>query len=902
MPDWNDDLRRRLATLRLSPTREVEIIEELSQHLDQRYEDLRAAGSGDADARRGATLELDDPDTLARHMRQLRQAHVPPPPTPGAPARGSFAAELWHDLRYAARTLRRQPGFAIVAILTLALGIGANSAIFALVDATLLRPLPFGDPDRLVMLSERSATSARGAVSPLNMTDWNDRSRAFDVIAGYIPSVGGMVMTGADGLAENVTRQWVTAGFFDALGIQPVAGRTFIPDDDRQRRAVVVLSETLWRARFNGDPAIVGQDIRFDGEPFTVVGVVPREFQLLGGTSMWAVRPILGAPPAVRTLYQFRAVGRMKPGVTIEAARADLAVVADGLAQDFPATNKGRGITVEPLHDALISRELRSTALLFVGVVGIVLLICCANVANLLLARAAGRRRELAVRSAVGASRGRLVRQMLTESIFLAVLGGSLGLAIGAGILRLAPALIPEQLLPAAVTLTFDVRVVAFCAATALVVGVLFGMAPSWQAARLSLAEAVASDSRTSTGRGSRLRSLLVVGQVATAVLLLFGAGLLLRTLLALENVDRGYRAQGVLTMVVDPLASQFPTRQLLLQFFDDVEREVRAVPGVRSVGWASTLPYGESMFGRLFFEVVGEPAADESRRPSADYQIVSPGYFTTLDLPIVAGRNFDDRDTGDRSPVCIVNEAFVRHHLQGREPIGARIATRTSASPQAPVVVREIVGVARQIKGRPDETEDLLQVYVPIAQNAVDDIFMLAAPATGRGDALTAPIRAAIGRIDRDQLVGARYVMTLEDVAWEATSRYRFRAVLVATFAALALLLAMVGIFGVLAYTVQQRVRDFGVRRALGATSADVLRLVAASAARVIAIGAAIGLAAAVVFSRLITTMLFGVQPLDPATFAFVLLALVLTAAVAIAGPAWRATRIDPAVALRGE
>jgi putative ABC transport system permease protein len=323
-------------------------------------------------------------------------------------------------------------------------------------------------------------------------------------------------------------------------------------------------------------------------------------------------------------------------------------------------------------------------------------------------------------------------------------------------------------------------------------------------------------------------------------------------------------------------------------------------VPGVRSVGWASTLPYGESLFSRLFFEVVGEPVPEESKRPSADYQIVSPGYFATLDLPIVAGRNFDERDTGDRSPVCIVNEAFVRHHLQGREPIGIRIATQTSASRQAQVVVREIVGVARQIKGRPDETEDLLQIYVPIAQNAVDDIFMLAAPATGRGDALAAPIRAAIGRIDKDQLVGARSVMTLEDVAWEATSRYRFRAVLVATFAALALLLAMVGIFGVLAYTVQQRVRDFGVRRALGATSADVLRLVAASAARVIAIGAAIGLASSVVFSRLIATMLFGVQPLDPATFAFVVLVLVLTAAVAIAGPAWRAARIDPAVALR--
>jgi putative ABC transport system permease protein len=352
--------------------------------------------------------------------------------------------------------------------------------------------------------------------------------------------------------------------------------------------------------------------------------------------------------------------------------------------------------------------------------------------------------------------------------------------------------------------------------------------------------------------------------------------------------------------MVVDPLASQFPTRPALLQFFDDVEREVMAVPGVRSVGWASTLPYGESMFGRLFFEVVGEAPPDESKRPSADYQIVSPGYFRTLDLPLVAGRNFDEHDSGDRPAVCIVNEAFVRHHRQGRSPIGARVATRLSASAQAPVVVREIVGIARQIKGRPDETEDLLQVYVPVAQNPVDDIFLLVAPAAGRGEALTAPVRAAIGRVDKDQLVGARYVMTLEDIAWDATARHRFRAVLVATFAGLALVLAMVGVFGVLAYTVQQRVRDFGVRRALGASTANVLRLVAGNAVRVIAAGAVIGLGAAVMFSRVLTTMLFGVEPLDSATFAFVAVALVVTAAVAVAGPAWRATRIDPAIALR--
>ena len=711
-----------------------------------------------------------------------------------------------------------------------------------------------------------------------------------------------MVMTGADGLSENVNRQWVTFGFFDVLGIQPVAGRTFLRDDDVQRANVAVLSETFWRSRFDADPSIVGRELRFDGMPFTIVGVVPAEFQLLGGTSMWAIRPITGAPPQVRRLYQLRAIGRLKPEATLEAATADMAAVADGLAREFPETNTGRGITIEPLRDVLVGSELRATALLFVGVVGFVLLICCANVANLLLARATARQRELAVRSALGASRSRVIRQLLTETVLLSLLGGALGLAVGAAILQIAPTFIPPGLLPAAVTLRFDAAMVVFCFATALLVGVLFGLAPAWQATGAPLSQVIASETRTSTSRGTRIRLLLVVGEVATAVLLLFGAGLLLRTLLAVDRVDRGYRADGVLTMLFDPLASEFPSQASMLQFYADVEREIMAVPGVRSVGWASTLPMGTSQFGAASFEVVGEPSPENGRVPMADFQIVAPGYFQTIDLPLVAGRGFNDFDVADTTPVCIVNEAFVRAHLQGRSPIGTRIATRLGASTQAKPVVREIVGVARQVKGRPDETEDLLQVYVPIAQFTVDDMYLLVRPERGIGAALAPAIRAAIGRIDKKQLVGIRNVMTLEDVAWGATARHRFRAVLVAAFAGLALLLAMVGIFGVLAYTVQQRVRDFGVRRALGATSGDVLRLVAGNAARVIAAGAVIGLGAAVMFSRMLTTMLFGVEPLDPATFAFVAIALVLTAVVAVAVPAWRAARIDPAVALRAE
>ena len=901
MPEWTEPLRRRLAPLRLDPAREAEIVEELSQHLDERYDELRAGGASDADARRLAAADLLEPGALAEYMRPLRQANLPPPAALGAPRR-LLLRDLRQDLRYAARMLRKQPGFAAAAVLTLALGIGANAAMFALVDATLLRPLPFPDPGRLVMVFERTGASARGNVSPLNLVDWNDRSRTFETIGGYLPGTGGMVMSGADGTAETVPRQWVTAGIFDALGVRAVVGRTFLPSDDAQRSNVVVITEAFWRTRFNGDPDVVGRALRLDGSPYTVVGVVPNEAQVIGRTSIWGLIPIQGAPPGARGAYVFQAIGRLKPGVTIDAANADMAAVAERLAREFPKTNQGRGVALEPMHEAVVGSDLRRTSVLFLGVVTFVLLICCANVANLLLTRATVCRRELAIRSALGADRLRVVRQMLTESLVLSTIGGALGLAVGAAILAAAPSLIPSDLLPAAVTLTFDARVVAFCAVTSLAVGLLFGLAPAWHATGLASAQAMAADSRTSTGGGGRVRALLVAGEVATAVILLFGAGLLLRTLLEVESVDRGYRAESVLSMIVDPLSSSYPTDDAELQFYEAVEQEVLALPGVRSVGWASTLPLGVSYAGRSDFEIVGDPPADESRRPSADYQIVSPTYFRTLDLPLVAGRGFDERDRRDGVAVCIVNEAFVRRHLQGRSPVGARVSLRPSAQPQAPAVVREIVGVARQVKGRPDETEELLQVYVPLAQDTIGDMFLVVRPASGRADVLAPSVRAAISRIDREQLVSVRDVMTLDAVARDATARHRFRAALVMAFAALALLLAMVGLFGTVAYSVQQRVRDFGVRRALGATTGDVLRLVVGSVVPVIAAGAAIGLAASALLGRLLATMLFGVQALDPLTFASVATVLALTAAVATLGPAWRATRIDPVVALRDE
>ena len=811
--------------------------------------------------------------------------------------------ELRQDVSFAVRQLRKAPGFTLIAAATLALGIGANSAIFALVDATLLRPLPYAAPERLVTIWETTAATPRGFASPLNMVDWEARGRTFEKIAGYMPSMGSMVMSGQDGNALTVSRQWVSAGIFDVLGVQPIAGRAFTAEDERQRANVVVLSEGLWETRFNRDPGIVGQEIRLDGGLWRVVGIMPKNFEILGRTGMWAMRPFVNLPPRARGAYMLQAVGRLKAGVGVEAAESDLAAVADGLAREYPDFNKSRTVAVEPLRDTMIGSDLKTTSMLFLGVVGFVLLICCGNVANLLLARATARTRELAVRSALGAGRSRIVRQLLTEGVVLSLMGGVLGVALGAAILRVAPVMIPEGLLPAAVALSFDIRVLVFCATASLLVGVLFGIAPAWQAMSLSSPAVMGSDTRTTTGGGGRLRNLFVVGEVATAVLLLFGAGLLLRTLIAVSSYDRGYRAGSVLTMLVDPLGSAYPTPEKLQQFFDQVEAEVRTVPGVADVGWSTALPLGESIFGEypFHYEIVGDAPLDAARKPTTAFQIVNPTYFSTLELPIVAGRAFDTRDTRGNPRVVIVNEAFARS-LGGRNPIGLQVSYKPVDAANDKPTIAEIVGVARQVKFRPDEARDYVQMYVPLAQDPVDDVLMLVRSNTGRADALTPAVRAAISRIDKEQLVSVAGITTLEDVEWAATGRHRFRAVLVASFAALAVTLAMVGVFGILAYSVQQRMRDFGVRRALGATTNDVMRLVVGNAARLIGVGIVIGLALAAASSRLITTMLFGVQPLDLATFAAVAIVLAITAGLAIAGPAWRASRIDPAAVLRGK
>jgi putative ABC transport system permease protein len=491
----------------------------------------------------------------------------------------------------------------------------------------------------------------------------------------------------------------------------------------------------------------------------------------------------------------------------------------------------------------------------------------------------------------------------VTESLVLAAIGGVFGLLLGAVIAGAAPTLLPAGLLPPAVTVAFDLRVAAFCLAATLAVGLLFGVAPAWQGTDLAPTAALTLDSRTVAGGNGRMRGLLVAAEVATAVVLLAGAGLLLRTLVAVETFDRGYRVAQtqVLTLYVDPIASRYPTRESLLQFYEDVRREAAAVPGVAGVAWTSQLPLTAEDARDISFELVGTPALDERERPAADNHIVSPEYFSAIDLPIVAGRGFTERDTAEAPPVCLVNEALVRGHVQRPSPLGMRLALRPAVAPRAEPALCEIVGVVRQVRGRPDERQPFVQIYRPLAQRSTDDIYLIVRAATPDAAVLTAALRAAIGRVDRDQLVGVRDIRTLEDVASTATERHRFRAVLVVTFAGLALTLAMVGVFGVVGFAVQQRLRDFAVRRALGATSGDVAGLVVRGVVPVLAGGLVAGFVAAAALGQVVQTMLVDVDPLDPLTFVATGAVLVVVTMLAIASPLRRALRIDPARLLRG-
>jgi putative ABC transport system permease protein len=877
-----------------------EVHEELSFHIEMRTRELVDKGVDPRIAREMVLARLGDATRLKRTCMDLgrkreREMRLT-----------RRFEEFSADLRFAVRQVKASPGFTLVAVLTLALGIGANSAMFALADAALVRPLPFPEPQRLVSLAELFEGQPVRPVNPVDFVDWSERTRSFTAIAAVVRGGGSIV--GDDGVAEPIPAQAVTASFFDVLGVKPIAGRTFRNDDEGPAPDVVVLSEGFWRRRFGADPTLVGRATRFSGRTFTVIGIVPEDFRFelpgttsAGPSSMWTLldRP-QDRSPAQRYPHYLQVIGRLKPGVTLDAARADIGSVAAALAQEMPASNKGHEATASPLRDRVIRSELRLTAILLLGVVGLVLLMCCANVANLLLARASARSREFAIRSALGAGRRRIVRQVLTESLVLAILGGVSGAAFGAAILRAAPSLIPPGLIPETVTVGFDGRVLAFCALAVLVAAVLYGLSPAWQIARTPPVQTMTNDGRSVTGSGAGVRRALAMSQVAIAVFLLCGAGLLLRSLLVLDGVDSGSRAGDLLTMMIGAggpgLGGSDPGS--MSRKYEAYQREVEQVPGVRAVAWGTAPPFDGLWYSQAF-QIDGDPPRPPADRDGAGYQIVSPSYTRLLGIPVLDGRGLSEGDTADSPQVCVVDEEFVRRYLRDRTVLGTRISVNAMVVPPR-AISREIVGVIGQVKDSPDEPEPQPHVYVPIAQNPWWSATLVVQPTDGPAEALTSGVRTALARVDRDQPVTR--IRTLSAIGRQATARPRFRTLLIGTFALLALVLAMVGVFGVLAYSVQQRTREFGVRIALGANPTNVLGLVLGNAVRVIGTGAVIGLALAFVFAQSVAAFLFRVDPRDPVTFGAVGLVLMLTAMIACAVPALRAVSVDPVEAFRSE
>ncbi|MGA2539333.1 MAG: ABC transporter permease [Terracidiphilus sp.] len=804
---------------------------------------------------------------------------------------------LAQHFRYAFRRLRNDKGFACVAVFTLALGIGANSAMFSVVNAVLLRPLPYRDPQRLVLLAEHWPQFPRLSVSYLNFRDWRDQSHSFEAVGAVRNTL--MTMTGS-AEAERIPSQNVTANLFDLLGVKPEMGRAFTAADDTAGApAVALLGHSLWQRKFSSSPAVIGQTINLDHRSYSIVGVMPAKFEILEQTA----DVLVPLEPWARTLPDDRnwhpgilPIARLKPGVTVEQARSEIAVIAKRLTEQYPDTDAHVSSLVDPVQEQMVGNA-RPALMVLISAVGVVLLIACANVANLLLVRAAGRRREMAVRSALGARRGDIVRQLVAESLLVAVAGGAVGLLLTWVSMPLLVRLAGTSL-PRSNSVAVDGSVLGFTALAALIAGILFGLAPARHAWQVDLRQALSETNRGGSSSGVlRTRSVLVVAEIALAMLLLVGAGLLFKSFERLSSVSPGFSTDHL--MVADSMRSPdaYPDAHARLDFYDRLFEQIAALPGVKAVGGVSSLPVtgrGQS----LHFNIQGRPPKSSGEYITAGYRVASAGYLKALGAPLLAGRWIEDRD-GDGAPtVVVVNSSFVRTYFPNESPLGKFM--QVGAIPEADVPWMQIVGIVGDVKqslGNDSSTE----MYVPYRQaDKVLPVAALSIVVRTAGDPLAQAnaIRSLVHEIDPTQPITG--VRTMEENVSRSMTEPRFRTVLLTIFAGIALVLASVGIFGVMAYSVSQRTRELGLRMALGASRADVLLMVLAQGLRLTLAGVGIGLAATFFLTRYVASMLFNVPPYDPLTLAGVVLALMVISLCACYLPARRATLVDPIEALR--
>jgi putative ABC transport system permease protein len=813
---------------------------------------------------------------------------------------------LWQDLRYGVRMLLKHPGFTLIAVLTLALGIGANTAIFSFVNGVLLKPLPYRAPDELIRVFETSQTQPKFPMSGGNFQDYRDQNSTLAGLALYTRQD---VDLSQDDKPERLAALRASAGFFDVLGVQPLLGREFrredeLPDNNR----VVILSHRLWQRRFNSDPGIVGRVVTLSGRPFTVVGVMPPGVQHVGGDyrsmphgeSVDAWWPVALPPQANRGSHFLNAVGRLKPGVPLAQASADFNVIAERLAQQFPNTNRNWRITIQPLHEEIVGRA-QTTLLVLFGAVFFVLLIACVNVANLLLARATAREREMAVRSAVGAGRGRIVRQLLTESLLLAVVSSAVGILLAKWAIDALSALGPEQL-PRLQAVSIDGRILLFTLALTLLTGVLFGLAPALQAGQVNLNELLKEGGRSGAGnRQRRLRDALVVVEVALAMVLLVGAGLLVRSFWKLQQADPGFDHERVLTANLLLRGARYDNGPKIIAFQKQLLERVSALPGVQSAGLTSDLPwtgYDENV--DFIVEGKTSPMNDS---PSARFHVASPDYFRTIGMPLIAGRFFNDADRiSDGSDgvgglaVVLINRAMADRYWPGENAVGKRFSFSSQPREQDWF---NVVGVVGDVKDFPHSPAAAPAFYWPTTQRAFPQL-IVAVRTSAEPLGLIEALRNEVRALDKD--LSLAEVKTLETVAATAVAGRRFTLWLVGLFALTALLLAAIGIYSVLSYLVAQRTHEIGVRMALGAQLGDVLKLVVRQGMTLVLLGLASGVAVAFALTRLMKGLLFEVKATDPLTFAAVAALLAVVALLACWIPARRATKVDPMIALRCE
>jgi predicted permease len=884
--------RRRLRALLRRGELDRELDEELRYHLEREAELHAAAGLGPEEARLAALRGFGgvaQSKELCREARGVR-----------------FFEDLSQDVRYGLRTFRKKPGFASVAVLTLALGIGANAAIFSAVNGVLLKSLPFPDPERLVALEGTAESGRVTAVAFPDYQDWRAGQNVFEELAARLPAGG--VLTG-DGGPERVTGRLVTASFFKTLGVRPAAGRFFTEEEDRPGGGrLMVIGHGLWQRRYGGDAGVVGRAVRFNGESWTVAGVMPPQFDFYGENNLnnefFIPLGQISDQPFMheRDSHAVMVTARLRPGVSLGQARAQMEALAARLAEQFPATNRGNGVRLTSFLDDYVG-EARPALLMLMAAVGAVLLIACANVANLLLVRASARRKEIALRVALGAGRGRVVRQLLTESLLLAAGGGALGLlfawwGVGA-LLRFAP-----DVLPRAESISLDGRALLFTFALTLLTGVVFGVVPALQTSKAGLNIVMKGGGVGGGGGGGRwLRSGLVVTEVALSLVLLVGAGLLLRSFWQLMRVEPGFEARGVLTLRLRLPDAGYADAARSAAFLKEVKRRVEALPGVRQVSLASGFPFGRASERGYLLE--GRP---EPRRPSdwppSYLQWVSAEFHRTLGIGLVAGRYLDERDAADTPPVALVDEEFVRRNFPGESPrdaLGRRLRFGGEGEPWCEIV--GVVGHVRQSgldeEGRPGVYRPWTQMRADLAggyTRAMDFVVKTSVEPTR----LVEPIRGEVQSLDRDQPLGN--VRTLASLVEQTVAPRRFSMTLAGAFAFVALVLGAVGLYGVLSYTVAQRSREIGIRMALGAQRSDVHRLVISQGMALALGGVAAGLLASLALTRLMSGLLFGVSATDAPTFSLITLLLLAVALVACYLPARRASKVDPLVALRYE